>query len=129
MAGTDLLRALDKRYRAYFAHRAPVTFAVATHDSFDTFGTGEPAFTITVADVGAKALGSLDQLQVAVAYLRGNLDVEGDLTVGDSGDAEVLPDIHPIAWLAGSPPDSCRARPSTTAAPSRPTTTASPTSS
>jgi cyclopropane-fatty-acyl-phospholipid synthase len=101
MAGTDLLRTLNKRYRAYFAHRAPVTFAVATHDGLkQTFGTGEPAFTITVADAkGARALTSLDQLQVAVAYLRGHLDVEGDL-MAVLAMRRFFPDIHPIAWLA-----------------------------
>lgn len=101
MAGTDVIHALDKRYRAYFAHRPPVSFTVTTHDGEKhTFGAGEPAFIISVADArGARALASLDQLQIAVAYLRGHLDVDGDL-MAVLKMRRFFPDVHPIAWLS-----------------------------
>ena len=95
-----LVRALDERYRTYFRARTAVPFAVApaggvTH----RFGAGDPVFTITVHDArGAKALASLDQLQVAVAYLRGHLDVDGDV-MALLAMRKFFPDIHPIAWL------------------------------
>ena len=100
MVNTDIVRPLDRRYRAYFTDRAPVTFSVATPDgNKHTFGPGEPVFTLTVADEkGAKALASLDQLRVAVAYLRGHLNVEGDL-MAVLAMRKFFPDIHPIAWL------------------------------
>lgn len=115
MAEPDLLapqtvRALDRRYRSYFADRPPVTFAVAARGRSHTFGTGEPAFTITVNDnKGARALASLDQLQVAVAYLRGHLDLDGDvLTV--LAMRRFFPDIHPIAWLSRFAPALLRGK-------------------
>src|SRR5690606_5870543 len=43
MAGTDVIRALEKRYQSYFATRPAMTFAVATHEGEKhTFGPGEP---------------------------------------------------------------------------------------
>ncbi len=97
----DVFRVLDKRYHAYFAHRPPVSFGVSTPDGQKhTFGPGEPAFTIVVADPkGAKALTSLDQLQVALAYLRGHIDVDGDL-MAVLAMRKFFPDVHPIAWLS-----------------------------
>src|SRR5690242_6126871 len=72
---------LDRRYRRYFAYRPPVSFAVTTPDGqARTFGPDQPAFTITVNDNdGADALSSMDQLQVALAYLHGHLNLEGDV--------------------------------------------------
>jgi cyclopropane-fatty-acyl-phospholipid synthase len=74
------------------------------------FGSGEPLFTITITDPrGAKALAGLDQLGVAVAYLQGWLDVEGDL-------AEALKmrrfftDFHPVAWVGRFLPALVRGR-------------------
>jgi cyclopropane-fatty-acyl-phospholipid synthase len=78
-----------------------VTFALRTPDtqSDHVFGTGEPVFTITVLDDrGAKALGSLDQLQVAIAYLQGSLDLDGDLVTALAM-RKFFPDFHPIAWI------------------------------
>lgn len=111
MAGTDVIRALEKRYQSYFATRPAMTFAVATHEGEKhTFGPGEPAFTITVADrAGAKALASLDQLQVAVAYLRGHLDVEGDM-MAVLRMRKFFPDFHPIAWLSRFAPALLRGK-------------------
>lgn len=96
-----LVRTLSERYRAYFNKNAPLTFAVAdATGGSHTFGSGEPAFTLKLRDAtGAKALGSLDQLQVAVAYLRGHLDVDGDVMAALKM-RKFFPDIHPLAWLA-----------------------------
>jgi cyclopropane-fatty-acyl-phospholipid synthase len=96
----DPVRTLEQRYRRYFSSRSPVPFALRTADSTHTFGTGEPAFTITVADPrGARALASLDQLRVAVAYLRGWLDLDGDL-ISALSIREFFADVHPVASLA-----------------------------
>jgi cyclopropane-fatty-acyl-phospholipid synthase len=97
---TRLVRTLDARYRDFFRTRTPVPFAVtAAGGTPRAFGAGEPAFTITVHDdAGAKALGSLDQVQVAVAYLRGHLDVDGDL-MAVLRMRTFFSDFHPIAWL------------------------------
>ncbi len=111
MAGTDVVRTLDRRYRSYFSDRPPVTFAVTTLDGEKhTFGPGEPEFSITVSDEkGARALASLDQLQVAVAYLRGHLDVDGNvMTV--LALRKFFPDVHPIAWLARFAPALMRGK-------------------
>jgi cyclopropane-fatty-acyl-phospholipid synthase len=101
MTASDVIAALQRRYQTFFATTSAVPFAVATAaGSPHVFGTGEPVFTITIKDQrGAKALAALDQFQVAVAYLKGWLDVDGDL-------AEALKmrsffkDFHPIAFLS-----------------------------
>ena len=101
MTASDVIAALQRRYQTFFATTPAVPFAVATPArSPHVFGTGEPVFTITIKDQrGAKALAALDQFQVAVAYLKGWLDVDGDL-------AEALKmrsffkDFHPIAFLS-----------------------------
>jgi cyclopropane-fatty-acyl-phospholipid synthase len=97
---SDLVPVLDRRYRAYFADRTPVSFALRDAGAdVHTFGPDEPVFTITVNDDrGAKALASLDQLQVAIAYLKGSLDLDGDLVTALSM-RKFFPDFHPIAWL------------------------------
>lgn len=101
MATKALIDRLDRRYRNFFADRPAVSFAVATPDGpTHGFGPDEPVFTIRVASAaGAKALASLDQLQVAVAYLRGHLDVDGDL-MALLRIRKFFPDRHPAAWLA-----------------------------
>jgi len=109
MAGPDLIRALERRYRAHFAQRPPVSFALTTAEgSTHTFGSGVPAFDIRVRDPrGAKALASLDQFQVAVAYLRSWLDVDGDLAAALKM-RRFFRDIHPIAWLSNFAPSLLR---------------------
>jgi cyclopropane-fatty-acyl-phospholipid synthase len=106
-----LVRTLDERYRRYFSSRTPTPFAVRGTDGAEhRLGTGEPAFTITARDAeGVRALGSLDQLQVAVAYLQGHLDVEGDL-LAVFAMRKFFPDIHPIAWLARFAPGLLRGK-------------------
>jgi len=58
-----------------------VTFAVTTlaEQTHVRYGRAPPSTIAVNTPKGAKALASLDQLQVAVAYLRGHLDVEGDV--------------------------------------------------
>ena len=97
---TNLVRTLERRYRTYFAAQAPISFAVRPADGpAHVFGPGDPAFTLSVADErGARALGSMDQLQVAIAYLKGWLDLDGDLVTALAM-RKFFPDFHPIAWL------------------------------
>jgi cyclopropane-fatty-acyl-phospholipid synthase len=104
VATSNLIQALDRRYRTYFATREPITFAVRTAvgpspTREHRFGGGEPAFSITIVDVrGGQALASMDQLQVAMAYLNGWLDLDGDLVTALTM-RKFFPDFHPIAWL------------------------------
>lgn len=100
MADMDVLAALQRRYREFFAHRDPIAFAVRTGDGpAHQFGPGEPAYTITISDPrAAKALAGLDQFGVAVAYLNGWLTVDGDLATALKM-REFFRDRHPIRWL------------------------------
>ncbi|GAA1413869.1 class I SAM-dependent methyltransferase [Catellatospora coxensis] len=102
MASADLARTLDRRYQTYFADRAAVPFAVRSGDGTppSVLGSGDPAFTVVISDPrGAKALAGLDQFQIGVAYLRGWLDIEGDLMAALKVRG-MFHDRHPIAWLA-----------------------------
>src|SRR5215475_1965058 len=97
---------MRRRYQTFFADRPAVVFAVApaADAAPQLFGTGDPVFTISVLDErGAKALASLDQFQVAVAYLQGWLDVEGDLATALK-ERKFFRDIHPIAWISSFAP-------------------------
>jgi cyclopropane-fatty-acyl-phospholipid synthase len=89
---------LQERYnRAPNAGRA--TLALRTQEGpLRVFGTGEPAATLVVRNqAGMRALASMDLTAVAEAYVRNDLDVEGDLM-------QVLPlrtsfsDRHPFAF-------------------------------
>jgi cyclopropane-fatty-acyl-phospholipid synthase len=108
----DPIPALRRRYERYFASRQPVTFDVRTADG-ESHRLGDapaPAFTIVVNDAnGSRALASLDQFQIAVAYLRGHLDLQGDvLTVLSM--RTFFPDFHPIAFLGRWAPALIRGR-------------------
>ena len=111
MAASEVVSALARRYDTFFASRTAIPFAVAMAGSpAHTFGTGDPQFTITVHDPrGAKALAGLDQFGVAVAYLQGWLDVEGDLAAALKMRA-FFTDFHPIAWLGRFLPALVRGR-------------------
>lgn len=100
MARSDLASTLDRRYRRYFASRTPIPFAVKHLDGSESaLGQGKPVFTVRVTDPrGQKALGGLDQFAIGVAYLRGWLDIEGDLMTALKM-REMFHDFHPIAWL------------------------------
>jgi cyclopropane-fatty-acyl-phospholipid synthase len=101
VAAPDVIAALHRRYESFFATRPEVPFAVApTGAPAHLFGTGDPLFTITVRDPrGAKALATLDQFAVAVAYLQGWLDVDGDLAAALKM-RRFFRDVHPVAFLA-----------------------------
>ena len=110
MAASDLVGALQRRYQTFFASRPGTPFAVVAGETPHLFGAGEPAFTITVRDGrGAKALAALDQFRVAVAYLQGWLDVDGDL-VAALKMRQFFKDVHPIAWLTNFAPALLRGR-------------------
>jgi cyclopropane-fatty-acyl-phospholipid synthase len=106
-----MISTLQRRYQAFFASQPSIAFAVAeTNGAAHTFGNGDPAFTIRVKDDrGAKALGGLDQFGVAVAYLNGWLDVDGDLAAALKMRA-FFRDFHPIAWVSNFIPALIRGR-------------------
>ncbi|GIF50676.1 cyclopropane-fatty-acyl-phospholipid synthase [Asanoa ferruginea] len=101
MSPSDMIAALQRRYQTFFATQPAVPFAVAPAGAqAHVFGTGDPVFTITVKDQrGAKALAGLDQFGVAVAYLHGWLDVDGDLAAALRM-RRFFNDFHPIAFLS-----------------------------
>jgi cyclopropane-fatty-acyl-phospholipid synthase len=104
------MTALRSRYQQFFANRPEIPFAVVASDTEHRFGAGDPAFTVTVRDGrGARALAGLDQFGVAVAYLRGWLDVDGDLAAALKMRA-FFHDFHPIAWLGRFAPTLIRGR-------------------
>lgn len=111
MAGSDVIRAFNRRYHEFFATRTPVTFGVAVDGAPPhVFGPGTPVFTIIATDgLGARALASLDQLQVAVAYLRGHIDVDGDVAAV-LAIRDFFSDFHPITWLARFAPGWVRGK-------------------
>jgi cyclopropane-fatty-acyl-phospholipid synthase len=107
-----MMAALQRRYQSFFATLPAIPFAVAAHDTTEPqrFGVGEPAFTITVKDArGAKALAGLDQFGVAVAYLEGWIDVDGDLATALKM-RDFFRDFHPIAWVSQFIPALIRGR-------------------
>ncbi|MFY1701512.1 MULTISPECIES: class I SAM-dependent methyltransferase [Micromonospora] len=101
MTTTDVRGVLERRYRSYAAGRPATPFAITSDGGpGHVIGAGEPAFTITVADArGARALASLDQFGVAVSYLRGWLDVDGDVAAALRM-RDFFTDLHPLAWAA-----------------------------
>ncbi len=57
----------------------PCAFTLHTEAGAMTLGNGEPAFELHVRNGrGTKALQSLDELAIAEAYVRGDLEIEGD---------------------------------------------------
>src|SRR5260370_1443940 len=97
-----MIAPLERRYQTFFAGHTPVAVAVVPGPGqpAHTFGPGEPLYTISVSDErGAKALASLDQFGVAVAYLKGWLDVDGDLITALKM-RKFLRDFHPVAWAS-----------------------------
>jgi cyclopropane-fatty-acyl-phospholipid synthase len=105
-----MISAVGRRYQAFFATKPETPFAVAAGATLHSFGSGEPLFTITVEDPrGEKALGSLDQFGVAVAYLNGWLDVQGDLAAALKM-RDFFRDFHPVAWVSQFVPSLIRGR-------------------
>lgn len=91
---------MTRRYREYFESRQAVPFAVRPLAGQQiAFGAGEPSFTFTVQDRrGERALASLDQFKVAVAYLQGWLDLDGDMMTALSM-RDFFRDFHPLSWI------------------------------
>jgi cyclopropane-fatty-acyl-phospholipid synthase len=60
---------------------APVPLAVRLPDAtVQSFGAGEPVIEVVIEnDAGLAAVSSLDELKVIEAYMRGDIDLEGDL--------------------------------------------------
>ncbi len=107
-----MISALQRRYREFFAASPAIPFAVAPAPGAPAhaFGSGAPEFTITVLDGrGERALASLDQFGVAVAYLEGWLDVDGDLAVALKM-RKFFRDFHPVAWASRFAPALVRGR-------------------
>lgn len=95
------LPALRRRHSAYFKSGPKITFAVsAIGGPTYRIGADDPAFVLNVVSAsGAKALATLDQLSVAVAYLEGSLEIEGDLATALTM-RRFFRDVHPIAWIS-----------------------------
>ena len=75
-----------------------VPFDILSHDGrVQRFGSGAPAFRITVSDTrGAKALASLDEGVIAEAYLEGAIDITGDM-LRPFELRKSIGDLHPLA--------------------------------
>ena len=57
----------------------PCAFTVHSGGAVKRIGDGEPAFAVHLRNgQGWKALRSLDELTIAEAYVRGDIDIEGD---------------------------------------------------
>lgn len=108
-----MVDALQRRYATFFAspEQPAIPFAVASDGAArHTFGAGEPRFTIVVKDPrGARPLARLDQFGVAVAYLQGWLDVEGDLAAALRM-RDFFADRHPLAFVSRFLPALVRGR-------------------
>jgi cyclopropane-fatty-acyl-phospholipid synthase len=92
---------LDRAHRAGRAagHPLPAFRVVAEDGSVVSVGDGEPAFSVMVRDrTGRAALASLDETRIALAYLDGHLDLEGDFAAVLAQRA-LLTDRHPLRAL------------------------------
>ena len=78
---TKLVGLVDKQYRTAPEGRGSLPFALRLNGGLrHTFGTNDPAFTIVLNDERAiSVLSTMDQNKIAEAYLRGNIDLNGDL--------------------------------------------------
>ncbi|WP_436530850.1 class I SAM-dependent methyltransferase [Actinoplanes sp. HUAS TT8] len=103
MRRRSLADVFSRRYDEFFRDRTPIPFEILTREGKTlSYGVSESTpsrFCFVVRDdAGHDALASLDQLQVAVAYLRGHLDVEGDLGAALNM-RRFFSDIHPVAFV------------------------------
>jgi cyclopropane-fatty-acyl-phospholipid synthase len=71
----------ERRYQSFFPPDRAVSFALRTDTGLShRFGHGAPAFAIVArSPSGIAALTTLDGSRIAEAYMRGDLDVDGDL--------------------------------------------------
>ncbi|WP_221321844.1 class I SAM-dependent methyltransferase [Actinoplanes sp. L3-i22] len=103
MRRRSLADVFSRRYDEFFRDRTPIPFEILTRDGVTrSYGVSESTpsrFRIVVRDdAGHDALASLDQLQVALAYLGGHVDVEGDLGAALNM-RRFFSDFHPVAFL------------------------------
>src|SRR5688500_11067799 len=62
------------------AANLPCAFRIHTQSGTTAVGEGEPEFDLYIRnDHGMSALRSLEELRIADAYVRGDLDIEGDV--------------------------------------------------
>lgn len=96
---TRLVSMLEKRYEEFFAGGDPVPFGLRLAGGPQhVFGGADPAFTLVVKDgKGVAALSTLDLMDIGEAYLRGALDVEGDI-LGVLSLRSLFKDRHPLLW-------------------------------
>ncbi|WP_245816732.1 class I SAM-dependent methyltransferase [Lentzea albidocapillata] len=95
-----MIAPIARRHRDHYAGRSAPSFAVRTASGkvFEV-GPDEPRFTFAASHTrGEKALASLDQFQIGVAYLEGWLDIEGDLTAALAMRG-FFRDFHPMTWI------------------------------
>lgn len=90
---------LPRRVLARLAS-APFCIAFRTPDGrIELVGGDEPSLEVHVVnDAGMAALRSLSELKIVEAYLRGDLDLRGDLIAAMDLRA-LLSDIQPLIWL------------------------------
>lgn len=77
-----LLATLRERHERLQSQGKPTRpFALRVEDgTLYTIGDGSAAFTVALASsAGRRALASLDELSIAEAYMRGELDIEGEM--------------------------------------------------
>ena len=75
-----LVGLVDKQYRSVAAITGSIPFALQMDGQIQNFGAGKPAFTIKLNDEQSiAALSTLDQNTIVEAYLRGSIDLEGDI--------------------------------------------------
>jgi len=96
MAGTIVSGALDAFLNRVGASSKP--FSIETPDGkIRKVGEGEPTFRATLRnDQALKAVGSLDEGNIAEAFMRGDIDLEGDMLQPFALRAS-LDDRHPFA--------------------------------
>lgn len=91
----------DERYRDFFGASDGPPFALRASDgTAHAFGRGAPEFTLAASNgKGLSALGTLDHLVIAESYLRGAIEVEGDIEAV-LRQRDFFTDSHPLvtAW-------------------------------
>ncbi len=99
MPGSAAIGRIDRFVNRLDGIKTP--FSLGLPDGSDRrVGGGEPAFTVALRnDRAVRAIGSLDEGNIAEAYLRGDLDIDGDMIQPFALRAS-FDDRHPIvaAW-------------------------------
>lgn len=71
---------MDGIERLFLSNALPCAFTIHSDQGVQRIGDGEPAFAVHLRNgQGAKALQSLDELTIAEAYVRGDIEIEGDV--------------------------------------------------